>query len=523
MIKVHGITVFLQALGAGLLVGAAALVVALLWPIADPPWLAHSGPVALVDVTIIDVEHGESLAGQTVVLRDGHIERVGPASAEALPAGVRILDARGQFLIPGLWDMHTHSIKRSPQFHHALYIANGVTSVRDMSGCLSEDDSYWACPHDRRRWTNEAVQGQRVSPRYPLQSSYQTNGGNEVPEGLPAFFRLESLEHAEELAAFYRGQGVDFIKTYSELAPQQFAWIARSAREQGLGIAGHRPVKVSLETALAMGQRSFEHGRLFLFECFGGAQAFRSAPDPLAAYNATLRLRLLTERDEAACAQHMRNMAEAGAWWVPTLTTLRMAVTAAQPAAHQDPRLADIPWLRRKLLWGPDARRAAAEPLANDGRSIHAHLFDLASRDVGEAHAAGVRILTGTDTSDTLVFPGSSLHGELQMFVDAGLTPAQALRAATIAAAEFAGAQTTHGTIAPGKVADLVLLEANPLADIANTRRIAGVFIAGHHHDARSLQALRQFARAQASSVRANLRLLWDMLASPLMRRQLAD
>tara|TARA_R110002110_G_C13446529_1_gene716664 strand:- start:1827 stop:3395 length:1569 start_codon:yes stop_codon:yes gene_type:complete len=521
--KVHGITVFLKALGTGLFIAVAALVVALLWPMADPPWLAHSGPVALVDVTIIDVEQDAALAGQTVVLRDGHIERVGPVSKVELPADIRSLDARGQFLIPGLWDMHTHSIKRSPQFHHALYIANGVTSVRDMSGCLSEDDPYWACPHDRRRWTSEAVRGERVSPRYPLQSSYQTNGGNEVPEGLPAFFRLEGPAHADELAAFYRDQGVDFIKTYTELTPQQFAWIARSARKQGLGIAGHRPVKVSLAAALAMGQRSFEHGRLFLFECFDGAQAFRTAPDPLAAYNATLRMRLLTERDEVACAQHMGNMAEAGAWWVPTLTTLRMAVTAAGPAAHKDPRLADVPWLRRKLLWEPDARRAAAEPLGNDGRSIHARLFALASQDVREANAAGVRILAGTDTTDTLVFPGSSLHDELQMLVDAGLTPAQALRTATIAAAEFAGARATHGTIVSGNVADLLLLEANPLVDIAHTRRIAGVFIAGHHHDARSLQALRQFAGAQASSVTANLRLLWDMLASPLMRRQLAD
>lgn len=521
--KVHGVKIFLKTLGGALLTVAAALVVALLWPMADPPWLAHSGPVALVDVTIIDVEQGAALSGQTVVVRDGHIERVGPVSNMALPTGIRSLDARGQFLIPGLWDMHTHSIKRSPQFHHALYIANGVTSVRDMSGCLSEDDAYWACPRDRRRWTNEAVRGERVSPRYPLQSSYQTNGGNEVPDGLPAFFRVESPAHAEELAGFYREQGVGFIKTYTELTPQQFAWIARSAREEGLSIAGHRPLKVSLSAALATGQRSFEHGRLFLFECFGGAQAFRTARDPLAAYNATLKMRLVTERDAAACAQQMSEMAGAGAWWVPTLTTLRMPVTAAQSAADKDPRLAGVPWLRRKLLWEPDARRATAEPLSNDGRSVDERLFALASQDVREANAAGVRILAGTDTTDTLVFPGSSLHDELQMQVDAGLTPAQALRTATIAAAEFTGARATQGSIAPGKVADLVLLDGDPLADIAHTRRITGVFVAGHHHDARSLQALRKFAGAQASSVRANLRLLWDMLASPLMRRQLAD
>jgi len=516
-------TFFLKALATGSLIGMTALVAALLWPMADPPWLAQSGPVALEHVTVVDVERGTAVADQTVVLRDGLIQRVGPVSDVALPADIRRLNARGQFLIPGLWDMHTHSIKRSPQFHHALYIAHGVTSVRDMSGCLSANDAYWACPQDRHRWTDEAVRGERVSPRYPLQSSYQTNGGNEVPEGLPAFFRLENAAHADNMAAFYRNQGVDFIKTYTELTPQQFAWISRSARAHGLGIAGHRPLQISLSSALEAGQRSFEHGRLFLFECFGGAQAFRNAPDPIAAYDANLRQRLLTERDEGACARQMRTMADAGAWWVPTLTTLRMAVTAARPAAQNDPRLSEVPWLRRKLLWEPDARRVAAEPLEGDGRSIHSHLFDLASRDVGRAFKAGVRILAGTDTTDTLVFPGSSLHDELQMMVDAGLTPSQALRAATINAAEFAGVRATHGAIATGQAADLVLLEADPLTNIAHTRRIAGVFIAGHYHDVQSLQALRSFAGAQASSVRANLRLLWDLLASPLMRRQLAD
>src|SRR6056297_2882348 len=127
--KVHGFKGVLKVLSSGSVIGAVALVAALFWPMAGPPWLAHSGPVALVDVTIIDVEQGAAQAEQTVVLRDGHIERVGPVSKVGVPAGIRRLDARGQFLIPGLWDMHTHSIKRSPQFHHALYIANGVTSV----------------------------------------------------------------------------------------------------------------------------------------------------------------------------------------------------------------------------------------------------------------------------------------------------------------------------------------------------------------------------------------------------------
>jgi hypothetical protein len=513
----------LKILLLGLLTTVAALILALTLPLAEPPSATLSGPVALTGVTIIDMERGEAVADQTVVMRDGFIEHVAPGSQVQLPTDVRRVDARGQYLIPGLWDMHTHSIKRSPQFHHALYIAQGVTGVRDMSGCLTGDDAYWACPEDRRRWTKQAVRGERVAPRYVLQSSYQTNGGNEVPGGVPAFFRLRGPADADELAGFYRDQGVDFIKTYSELTPVQFSWIAQSASNHGLAIAGHRPLRVSLADALAAGQRSFEHGRLFLFECFDGAKEFRAAPDPLAIYDAALRQRLVDERNSETCASQMQSMAVAGAWWVPTLTTLRMPVTASQPVATRDPRLTTVPWLRRKLMWEPDARRAAREPLRSDGRTVSAALFDRASQDVALAHAAGVRLLAGTDTTDTLVFPGSSLHEELQMMVEAGLSPLEALRSATLHAAEFAGVREVHGSIAPGQVADLVLLEANPLTDIAHTRRVTGVFFAGHHYDDRALRALHDFAGGQAVSPRANLRLLWDLLASPLMRRQLAD
>lgn len=512
-----------KVVGVALLVGAATLVLALRWPLPDPPMLGKGGPVAIERVTVVDVERGQLMAEQTVLLRDGQVERVGHWAEVVIPDDMQRLDARGQFLIPGLWDMHTHSTKLSPQLHHALYVSHGVTGVRDMSGCLTEDDAYWACPHDRRRWSDQTVRGERVSPRYPLQSSYQTNGGNEVPDSLPAYFRLQEARDADAMAAFYRAQGADFIKTYTELTPQQFQWLAQSAPALGLYLAGHKPISVSLQTAIAAGQRSIEHGRLFLFECFRDIDTFRALPDPIAAYDTALRARLLDEVDEVACAGHMRAMAQAGTWWVPTLTTLRMAMTATQPLAQTDPRLHDVPWVRWTLMWAPDARRAAREPAAADGRSVHAHLFARASQHVAMAHAAGVRLLAGTDTTATFVFPGSSLHDELQMLVDAGLSPADALRTATVSAAEFAGARARHGAIVAGQAADLVLLEANPLDNIANTRLIASVFLAGYWHDSPALKELRAFARTQGTSVRVNLRLLWDLLSSPLMRHQLVD
>ena len=508
----------------GLLASAATLVItALLWPLPEPAPAGPAEALTIEHVAVVDIENGTLLPDRTVLLRDGRIQSIAPSAETRVAADTRRLDGRGRFLIPGLWDMHTHSTKLSPQLDHPLQVAHGVTSVRDMSGCLSEDDPYWACPHDRRQWDAQRRSRGRITPRHPLQSSYQTNGGNEVPADFPAHFRLATEADAAATVAFYRDQGVDFIKTYTELRPQQYAWLAHHALAQGLTIAGHQPVAVSLREALAAGQRSIEHGRLFLFECFAGVAAWRALPDPLAAYDATMRGQLIAQRDEVACDAHRRAMARAGAWWVPTLTTLRMPLQAASAQGRTDPRLAEVPAVRRRLIWDPDADRAAAEPPSADGQSVHAKLYRLAQADVARAHSAGVRILVGTDTTDTFVFAGSSLHDELAMLVDAGLSPAQALRAATLSAAVFAGAENDHGTVAVGKVADLVMLDADPLTDIRHTRHISAVFLGGRHLDATRLNELRAFAREQAASWRVNLQLAWQFMASPLMRQQIAD
>lgn len=497
--------------------------VSLSWPPPAPPLLGRDGVFAIEHVNVVDVVAGELLPDVTVVIEAGRVRSMLPSAAATVPPEAARIDGRGKYLLPGLWDMHTHSIKLSPQLHHALYVAHGVTAVRDMSGCLSRDDSYWACATDRRQWSGEVERGARVAPRYPLQSSYQTNGGNEVPEGFAPFFRLRSREDAQRLGAFARDAGLDFIKTYNELTPEQYGWLAELSASGGPALAGHLPLRVDLPTALAAGQRSIEHGRLFLFECFAGIDAFRALADPIAHYNAGFRLRLLNEQNEDACQRQMRAMAASTTWWVPTLTTLHMSAVAAQPEARNDPRLDFVPAVQRHLLWFPDANRAAREPAAPDGGNVHRRLFELASLQVARAHAAGVKLLAGTDTTDTFVYPGASLHDELRMLVEAGLSPADALRTATVSAATFAGQLRDHGSIAPGKVADLLLLAGNPLADIRNTLGIEAVFLAGRRYDAAALGQLLQFARDQAGSWRVNLRLVWDMLASPLMRVQLAD
>ncbi len=495
----------------------------LLFPLQTPGFTAQSGPFAIDRVNVVNVESGAIDYAVTVLVDGGEIVDILPAREFRKNAQFKIISADNQFLIPGLWDMHTHSLKISPQIHHPLFIANGVTAARDLSGCMNREDSYWACIDDRIRWTHEALSGTRISPRYILQSSYQTNGGNEVPDGYPSFFRLETKADADALAAFYKSIGADFIKVYSELSLDQYLNLVEAAKASLVDIAGHKPIVVPLLTAIDSGQKSIEHARLFLFDCFEGIGDFRRLQDPIGHYTPQLMWEMLAQQDEQKCHQLMAAMADSDTWWVPTLTTLRMSAYAGDPEFREDSRLKFVPAIVKSLLWYPDAERAATRGYSDTGEYVHRNFYTQALSHVNEASEHGIKLLAGTDVGDTYVFAGSGLHDELAMLVDAGLSPLEALRSATISAANFSGLEDRFGSIQVGKVADFVLLEGNPLEDIGNIRGIAGVMQNGFFFDRPAIDELKLFVEKQAGSLQVNLRFLWNALYSPLMRKQLAD
>ncbi|WP_181373023.1 amidohydrolase family protein [Massilia glaciei] len=495
----------------------------LLWPLPDMPRDGVEGDFVIRNVAVVDVGTGTIWQGRDVVLRDGKITSVGPAAPSRADDALIPIDGRGKYLMPGLWDMHTHSLKISPHYMHPLFIANGVTGVRDMSGCMSEPDSFFACIGDRNAWNKATKDRSGLSPRYVLQSSFQINGGNEVPDGFPGFFKARNAGEARQLVSFYRQAGANFLKPYSELSPVAYRALADEARRQGLTLAGHRPLRVSLGDLLAAGQRSVEHPRIFLQECHNGAAAVRARPDPLAASNAQLAWRLVNEHDRGRCAELMDAMAKSDTWWTPTLQVLQMGALAGNEAFRNDQRLRYIPFLFKKFLWAPDADRAARQPADASGRSLYATQYQMALGHVGQASSAGVKILAGTDAGDTYVFPGFGIHDELVELVKAGLSPAQALRSATLDAAIFSGLEDEFGSVTMGKTGDLILLDADPLADVRNTQRIAGLFFGGQFFDRTALDKLLGFAEERAGSVRTNLHLLWDGLNSELLRVQAAD
>lgn len=506
-----------------LLVGIVMLVATLMLPLSSAPLVGLKGDFALEHINIISTLDASVLEDMTVLVKEGRIINILPLGQDFARDQYRSLSLEGKYLLPGLWDMHTHALKLSPQLHHPLFIRFGVTSVRDMSGCLSEADSYWACPEDRTLWQQQAIDGARISPRYPMQSSYQTNGGNEVPNDFPEFFKLATRGDAGALVDFYESRGVDFIKVYTELTSDQYDNLVDATADKRVKIAGHKPLTVSLQHALDTEMASIEHGRLFMFECFKGIESFRGLEEPLLHYSSDLMRDMLQRQSVDNCTAMMSAMANSRTRWVPTLTTLKMSAMANEKLFREDPRLAYIPEVVYRLLWLQDINRAAEKGYDTQGLFVHQDFFAAASAQVGRAQKLGVKILAGTDNLDTYVFSGASLHDELAMLVESGLSPLEAIQTATINPAVFSGLESEFGSVTIGKQADFILLNRNPLTDIRHTKDIHGVMFAGHYYDREALHSLDNFVLEMAASVRVNLRFLYDILASPLMRIQLAD
>lgn len=451
------------------------------------PALAQSDGLALTNVTIVDVEAGGVLPGQTVVIDGSRITWTGPAAEARIPAGARVVDATGRYVIPGLWDMHVHAAREGRARHFwPLFAAHGVTGVREMGSYL---DTLQAWRAEARRpgsgaprivWSSPMLDGEPTSWRH----------GYAVADSAAAVAAVDSM-HA---------LGFDFLKVYNRLPRDAYFAIAAHARMRGIPFAGHVPAAITAREASEAGQRSLEHmSNALILECvpdgpealaaFIAARTGGAPEDSVTAALDRLRRASAAGPDEAECPGFFAGLARNGTWITPTLAQLRGASSSDELAA--DARLRYVPPVLAQR-WSDDRR-----PLSDDDRQIAV----LQARAVAMAHAAGVPLLAGTDASDEpYVFAGSSVHDEMRLLVEeSGLTPAEALRTATLNPARYLDAADSLGTVQAGRMADLVVLDANPLDDIRNTTRIFAVVADGRLIDAAERERLLRLAEEEAA------------------------
>jgi hypothetical protein len=212
---------------AGLSVALVLALVALLnWPFPQMPRPGVTGEFVVRNVAIVDVVNARIIPGRDVVIRGGRIDSIDASLPDTGRRGLVVVDGTGKFLIPGLWDMHVHSLKISPQYTHPLWIANGITGVREMWGCPAVPDSFVACGEDIERWRAGLRDRSHLAPRYVMRSSYAINGERGVPSAAPEFFKARNADEARALVAHHDAAGVDLLKTYTNVSVAAYEALA---------------------------------------------------------------------------------------------------------------------------------------------------------------------------------------------------------------------------------------------------------------------------------------------------------
>lgn len=443
----------------------ATTIAALLLSSCTPRQTAPQDPsVAITHVTVIDGRDSIPRPDQTVIVRGNRIVSVTRSSSANVPAGARIVDGRGKYLIPGLWDMHVHTAVVRGRDVLPLYIANGVTGVRDMAG---DWDTLTT-------WRRDIAEGRLVGPRIVGSGPYLEGAPIPIPHVL-ARTPDEARTAVDSLVAM----GVDFVKVHGRLTPETYYAIARRARERGIHFTGHVPRAVGAGNASDSGHRSIEHLLTIPLDC---TPAESVALRPRFAVQGALG-RCSSEDLASLYARFVRN----GTWVTPTFTAQYEIAAWPTRALPGDSLAHYLPDTLRRYVAAifpmPDSIPPGADEVGN---------AVLAKRiaQVAAMHRAGVHILAGTDAPLRNSPPGFGLHEELTLIARGGLSPIDILRAATLEPARYLGLLDSLGSIEPGQLADLVLLDANPLLDIRNTRRIAAVVANGRLYDAKDRDRL---------------------------------
>ena len=461
------------------------------------PYLSLAEPasqLAITHVILFDATGHPPQPDQTVLIEGGRITDVGPTANTKVPKAARTIDASGKFLLPGFWDMHVHlaGINADPSWSKQillpLLLANGITGVRDMGGDL---DALLA-------WQRELESGALLGPHIVAAGPFLAASGKKTPEQYP----VANADAARAAVDDLKKRGANFIKIISMPSRDAFFAVADECKKQNIPFVGHLPFEIGVIEASNAGMHSIEH---LLYSAF--ALSFSSK-------EAELRPRLVQaeKKGDSAAWEQIAHEADAtyspekaaavfqtskknGTWVTPTLASLEIT-SHPERWKVDDPLLAFVPLVIAKE-WRDSFDDAQMKQRA-------AWLARQASNDwklTGELHHAGVHLLVGSDSLDPFVFPGDSFHHELAELVRAGFTPMEVLQAATRGAAQFLGDEKELGSIETGHAADLVLLSANPVESIANTRKVWAVVRAGGYYDRAALDALLARAREAAATV----------------------
>jgi imidazolonepropionase-like amidohydrolase len=458
--------------------------------LAAPVLGAEPGAVVFHNVTVLDMTGGPPRRNATVVVRGERVDAVGASGKVAVPAGAKVVDGRGKFLIPGLWDMHAHIYETSRSL--PLFLANGVTGVRIMAGH----------PDDLFRWRREIAEGKLLGPRIVTCGPLIDGPQPADPDNAVAVHDADDARRRVDTLA---AQGADFIKVHDRVPRDAYFAILDEAKKKGLTVVGHVPDALTIEEVSNAGQKSIEHIGPVIETCSTATDELaRMKAQPIPEGDFSAFPKRLAARGNLAldtfsaekCERLFAVLKKNGTWQVPTLVTKRTLTEIDELARTADPRLRFVP-ARQRERWKPE-NDFFARYRTPDYITYRRRAYRKEKEIVGAMYRAGVPILAGTDLIISYIYAGFSLHDEMALLVESGLPPLAALQAATVNPARFLGLDDL-GTVEPGKTANLVLLDADPLANIHNTQKIAAVVLRGRLLEKPELQKMLDDAAADAA------------------------
>ena len=452
------------------------------------PAPARSSITVILDVNVVDPrDDGKVAFDQMVVVAGNKISFVGANGSQTIPEGAKIIQASDKYLIPGLWDSHVHTLRLSPQLHFPLMIANGITSVRDMGDTCSWSGST-NCKPETPRWRTQIQRGKMVGPRIIETVSYHLESAPKDDAEIGQL--IDTLKQ--------RGERFLKIQLDDQVSPSAFARIMQVADQKGFTVSGHIPFSVDLAEANGpIG--SIEHDSSLLPQCSG----FRAQFDGKNRSKTALLAAISWNR----CHRILNQLAKRNVVYVPT-----HIASTGQDAAFSTGSTTSVTGLAQRYVVAPQrwiwALLRSAGKEGPEEQKVMRNYHQAALRLTKQAHEAGVTVLAGSDALDADVIHGFGLHRELQYLVSAGLTPSQALFAATVGPAKAFGMESQLGVIESGKLADMVLLDANPLVDIRNTQQINAVIADGRLYTELERVAALRFVKGQAHRISVICRFL---------------
>jgi hypothetical protein len=435
--------------------------------------------LAVTHAAVIDVVGGAVHPDQTIVIAGNRIQALGKSADIKTPAGTTIVDATGKYVIPGLWDSHVHTRYQGiPSL--SLFIMNGITSVRDTAGP-------WTHLVQIKEWKQKIDHGELIGPRIfaagPLLDGPKSRWSHGVI--------VNSPEEGRRAVDEVKERGGEFVKVYDLLSRDSYFAIVDESRKVGLSFAGHLPFAISPAEASAAGQSTIEHLTGILMGCSTREDEFRR---DLVAGKRVPESALLETYSQSKCDALFAKFARNHTVQDPTLSLpwTGIGATLKDPRILSEERLQYIP-ASYKEQW------AAPQGNFSGDVTLRQRVFEKDKEIVAGMVKAGVEIITGTDTLKAYLVPGFSLQDELEVLAQAGMTPLQVLQASTVNPSRLFKFPDL-GTVEQGRIADLVLLDGNPLQEIRNTRQIFAVIAGGRLVDKNALGKLAQEAKNSAAS-----------------------